>query len=261
MEVCPQNLPGIARYIERCEDLSHHSIHAYDQMFAHYLRYIMLGLNRLDNSTNILEIGIGIGWFPILCKMRGLRCEGIDISPQLVDHARAWGRELGVEPDVEIGNIETADLGECRFDAIVAADVFEHVEKWKAGLVAAHRALKSNGVFYFESTNKYSVHSDEYALPFYSWLPNRVRYGLRIVFDDPQIMKNGIDFNQFRHSQLRREFERIGFSTILDRVEMSQTDLVSSNFRRNMVSFARKMPWLKSGLLTFCDATRFLCIK
>ena len=261
MQICNEQLPEICRYIEYAEQASDHSIDAYDAPFNRYLRYIVQGLNRLDDHTNILEVGVGTGWFPIMCRMRGLRCRGIDISPQLVDYARRWGRNLGAEPDVELGNIESCVLGECVYDAVIAADVFEHVENWKDGIGRVYGALKPGGVLYFESTNKFGFGVGEYGFPLYGWLPDKLRYEMRVLFDDPRIMQLGIDFNQFRHSQLRHEFKKVGFSRVMDRIDMAQDDMISSNFRKAVVRWGRKSPYLKNVLLTFCDATRFLCIK
>ena len=261
MQICYEELPEICRYIQDAERASGYSIDAYDACFSRYLRYIVQCLNKLDDDTNILEVGVGTGWFPIMCKIRGLHCKGIDVSPQLVDYARKWGGRLGAEPDIELGNIEDCELGEGVYDAVIAADVFEHVERWKDGVDQIHRALKPGGVLYFESTNKFGFCKGEYAFPLYGWLPNQVRYKMRMLFDDPRIMELGIDFNQFRHSQLRRQFKKAGFSKVLDRIDMYQDDMVSSRWRRTLVHAARKAPLLKPVLLTFCDATRFLCIK
>src|SRR5262249_11113623 len=126
-------------------------------------------------------------------------------------------------------------------------------------------ALKPGGLLFFESTNKFSFTSGEYsAFPlygFYGWLPDKMRYRLRAAVHGADIMKLGIDFHQFRHSLLRREFERNGFSRILDRVEMADESATSDGFRRIVVRWSRRVPPLKALSLTFADATRFICLK
>jgi len=124
-----------------------------------------------------------------------------------------------------------------------------------------YTALRPGGVMFFESTNKFSFTSGEYDFPFYGWLPNSLRYKLRIARQGPDIMKLGIDFHQFRHSLLRREFERVGFSQILDRIQMAQDHLISSGFRKTVVHVSRNFPPAKALALCFSDATRFLCVK
>jgi hypothetical protein len=88
-----------------------------------------------------------------------------------------------------------------------------------------------------------------------------MRYRLRKAVHGDDIMKLGIDFNQFRHSVLRKEFERDGFRTILDRIEMADESVVSSDFRRAVVRWSRRLPPVKAAALTFSDATRFICLK
>jgi 2-polyprenyl-3-methyl-5-hydroxy-6-metoxy-1,4-benzoquinol methylase len=261
MQVHYGALAEIDRYIEASQRNSHYSIDCYDQIVSRYLRVVAQGLDGLTERARILEIGIGTGWFPIICKLRGLQCHAVEISPQLVEYARRWGRSLGVDPDVELGNVESTSLGDCVYDAVIAANVFEHVENWKLALTNIYRCLKPGGTLYFESTNKFALRSGEYSFPLYGWLPDWVRYKIRVIFDDREIMKLGIDFNQFRYSQLRREFKRIGFSRVLDRIEMAQDDMISSSFRKMIVRVSREVPVLKTVALTFCEVTRFLCIK
>ena len=88
-----------------------------------------------------------------------------------------------------------------------------------------------------------------------------MRYSLRKAMQGPDIMKLGIDFNQFRHSQLRREFQKAGFRQIYDRVQMADDSAVSTGFRRKVVRWSRKLPPVKAVALTFCEATRFICLK
>src|SRR5580704_58610 len=165
-------------------------------------------------ETRMLEVGTGIGAVPILAKMNGWNLKGLEISSQLIEYAKSWGRQLGVDPDIELNNLETADLGENCYDVIICSSVFEHVEHWETGLAKVHRALKPGGVLFWESTNKWALRSGEYPLFFYGWMPNWMRYRFRIWKQGPDIMKLGIDFHQFTYVGLRRAFRRTGFSKI-----------------------------------------------
>src|SRR5207244_2759559 len=81
----------------------------------------------------------------------------------------------------------------------------------RKGIGRIFRALKPDGVFYFTSTNKFSLVSGEYNFPLYGWLPDRWRYALRTRRQGEDIMNLGIDFNQFTFPQLRRFFRKTGF--------------------------------------------------
>jgi len=216
----------------------------------------------LTPETKILEVGTGSGWFPILCQLRGLQCKGLEISPQLIEMAKEIGREQGVEPDIELGNLEDYPLPENYFDVVMASSVFEHVEDWRTGVHKVYRTLKPGGILYFESTNKFSFTSGEYArIPLYGWMPNWLRYSLRKMIHGKDIMKLGIDFHQFTHWGLRKEFEKAGFSRVLDRVQMADESQVSTGFRRRVVRAGRRSRLVRTLALAFAEATRFICIK
>ena len=248
----------VTKYIDRHRDIS---LDSYSHRFESYLRPIR-SFKEITSEIEILEIGTGPGWFPILCKLRGLRCKGLEISPQLIEMAKGTGRQHGVEPDIELGNLEDYRLPDNFYDVVIASSVFEHVEDWRTGIHKVYKTLKPGGVMYFESTNKFSFTSGEYGrIPLYGWMPNSWRYAIRKKIHGEDIMKLGIDFHQFTHGCLRKEFKRAGFSRVLDRVEVAQEEFVSSGFRREVVRWSKRIPAAKTLALTFAEATRFVCVK
>lgn len=227
--------------------------------FDNYLR-VLRRFVPLGPQSRILEVGTGTGWFPVLCAREGILCTGLEISPQLVENARAVGRQHGVQPDIRLGNIEEAELDAGYYDAVIANSVFEHVEYWREGLRRIYRTLRPGGAFFFISTNKFSPVSFEYDFPLYGWLPDRWRYRLRIARQGPDIMQLGIDFNQFTYPQLRRAFRQTGFSRIFDRLEVADPTHIESRLKRSVLHLAR-LPLCRPLVLTFCDSTIFVCIK
>ncbi len=133
--------------------------HMFLEDFEPRFESIMKRVNKfkaINSETQILEIGTGTGWFPILCKKHGLCCEGIEICPQFVDHAFQYGERYGIKPDIRIGNIEESDIGVSRYDVVIATSTFEHVEHWEKAIRNILNGLKPGGLFYFYSTNKFS---------------------------------------------------------------------------------------------------------
>jgi SAM-dependent methyltransferase len=252
-----EELSDVVRYLEIHKDVS------LEEQTPHF-EGIMRAVQRyhpIDAGTQIIEIGTGTGWLPILCKMRGWNCKGLEISPQLIEFAKQWGAKYGIDPAIELGNLEDNDIGRDQYDIIICSNVFEHVEHWREGVRKVYDALKPGGVMFFESTNKCSFTSGEYNFPLYGWLPNWARYKLRIARQGPDIMKLGIDFHQFTHSGLRREFKRAGFSRILDRVQLTDEAWVSAEWKKIVVRISKKVPPAKAIALMFSDATRFICMK
>jgi SAM-dependent methyltransferase len=259
MKIHEEALPEIDRFLQNFGD---EDLDGPDKtlQFENYLKMVRPFV-KLTPETRILEIGTGTGWFPVQCARTGLRCRGLEISPQLVAHGQKLAARYGVKADIELGNIEQNDVGTNEFDVIVASSVFEHVEHWRLGLARVHQALRPGGVFFFSSTSKFSFTSGEYDFPLYGWLPDPWRYKLRIARQGPEIMKLGIDFNQFRYSVLRREFRKLGFSKVIDRVDRIDTATVADPVTRAFVSACRALPPLKAVTLTFSEATVFVCIK
>ena len=87
--------------------------------------------------------------------------------------------ELGVGTGLG-GSVESADLAESSYDLVLAESVLEHVPAYRRALENIYRSLKSGGVLYFSSSNKWSlVFGDFTSLPFYGWLPQRLRLLVR----------------------------------------------------------------------------------
>ena len=78
MHIHYEELADVTRYIE-----NHSHIRLEDQKPT--LENILENIKRfkkLDESSKILEIGVGSGWFQIYCKQQGLAIEGLEISPR-----------------------------------------------------------------------------------------------------------------------------------------------------------------------------------
>ena len=258
MKIYQDPLSDVSKYID-----THRNITLEDQAqrFENYL-WPLRNFKEITPETEILEIGTGTGWFPLLCKLHGLRCKGLEISPQLIEMAKETGRCCGIDPDIELGNLEDYPLPDNFYDVVIASSVFEHVEDWRTGVRKIYETLKTGGLLYFESTNKFSLSSGEYTgVPLYGWMPNSWRYALRKRVDGPDIMKLGIDFHQFTHGCLRKEFKRLGFSRVFDRVDVAEEKHVSTGFRRAVVRVSKRFRPARTLALTFAEATRFVCVK
>jgi len=260
VKVHHEKLGEVDRYIRNVgqEDLST-KVPEYERL----IRYLGKA-RKIDSNTRILEIGTGTGWFPVMCRLNGLQCKGLEISPQLVELAMETGRRNGVVPDIELGNAEVDDLGVEKYDAIIASSVFEHIELWRPALANVYRALSPGGALFFESTNKYMLNfgTGEFpGFPFYGWLPDRARYELRKITHGKDVMKLGIDFHQFTYPRLRRAFRETGFRKILDVIDLLDVE-GRNGLKRRVIAAAKSYRPARSVVLTsFVDATTFVCRK
>src|SRR5947207_726605 len=77
MQIHHEELSDVTRYID---NKRHLTLEDHRATFEAYIRRIGQ-FKMVDRSTKLLEIGIGTGWFPIMCKAQGLSCKGLEISP------------------------------------------------------------------------------------------------------------------------------------------------------------------------------------
>lgn len=99
----------------------------------------------------VLDVGCGRGEFLTLMREHGIRCRGIDLSPEFVEHNRNAGNTADVGEAVEhLRRTPKGSLG-----AVTALHIIEHLEHEHAIalLDAAHAALHPGGVLIIETPN------------------------------------------------------------------------------------------------------------
>jgi SAM-dependent methyltransferase len=231
--------------------------------FDYYTR--LIGRYRSLEGAQMLEIGAGVGWFEVFCELHGLDCEGIDHHPDNIAAAMALGREHGVTPRVQLADATAFDYGRERWDVIFATSLFEHIRDPFPLLARVYDALTPGGAFFFYSTNKWSLRSGEYPdFPLYGWWPYAVRERIRVRVHTPSIVTGaGIDFNQFTYWGLRRDFRRLGYTRILDRVDLLEPDELreSRSGKQLAVRAVKAMPPLTALARAFAGGNTFLCVK
>ena len=104
----------------------------------------VLQLLDLHAGTSLVELGCGSGWMTRFAARHGVHAEGYDISPEMIEIARAQAAVEGLEVTFEAADMEQLDLGR-RFDACLIYDALHHSERADLVLASAHRALKPGG--------------------------------------------------------------------------------------------------------------------
>lgn len=127
---------------------------------------------------NLLDIGCGPGLLLDEAQHAGWVTRGVEPS--------AWGaakaRERGL--DVAEGRIEDLALSEATFDAIVAADVVEHVADPVAFAIRVHDLLAPGGVAFIATPNVDSLIARVLRRWWWSVIPNH------LVFFSPATLTN-----------------------------------------------------------------------
>ncbi|HXZ57431.1 MAG TPA: class I SAM-dependent methyltransferase [Gaiellaceae bacterium] len=107
--------------------------------FAHVVQLL-----ELAPGMTLCELGCGSGWISRLAARHGVRAEGYDISPGMIEIAREQAAEEGLDVHYETGDMEQLDLGR-RFDACLLYDALHHSPRPDLVLASARRALKAGG--------------------------------------------------------------------------------------------------------------------
>ncbi len=140
--------------------------HLFDQFSADYdsrmlgqLAYaapqILLDLAGLvmpgREKLTILDLGCGTGLAGVAFKPLAARLDGVDLSPAMIEKARARGLYDGLQ----VGDLETALAGEGpRYDLILAADTLVYLGDLRAVFEGVHARLMPEGYFLFTTEAK-----------------------------------------------------------------------------------------------------------
>ena len=101
-------------------------------------------LLELHAGSSLVELGCGSGWMTRLAARQGVDAEGYDISPEMIEIARAEAEREGLDVQFAAGDYEELDLGH-RFDACLLYDALHHTPRADLVFASARRALKPGG--------------------------------------------------------------------------------------------------------------------
>lgn len=98
------------------------------------------------SAPRILDLGCGTGALAeiVLDEIPGCSLTGIDLSPHMVEHARA---RLGKRAEVVVGDAERLPFPDSSFDAVYCNDSFHHYPDASLAAFQAWRVLRSGGTF------------------------------------------------------------------------------------------------------------------
>ncbi len=121
-----------------------------DLLNEHVARYAFAA--RLARGKRVLDAGCGAGYGSAELAHTAQFVAGADLAPEAVDYARAHYRM----PNLAFEQASCAALPHsgASFDLVVAFEVIEHLENWRALLLEARRVLASNGQFVVSTPNK-----------------------------------------------------------------------------------------------------------
>ena len=146
--------------------------------FGHILQIL-----DLHPGMSLVELGCGSGWMTRFAARHGVRAEGYDISPEMIEIARELAQEEGLDVHFEVGDMEQLDLGR-RFNTCLIYQALHHTPRADLVLQAAHRALVPGGRLLLSEPNwKHRFEgrgaASEYGVTDLGYTPHRLKRLLR----------------------------------------------------------------------------------
>ncbi len=106
----------------------------------------------IGDNPKVLDVGCSSGYFgEKLIANKHAQVWGLELDPQDAEEARKRGYQAVFEGDLD--NFDWKQIGELKFDAIIFADVLEHVKDPVAVLKATRKLLTKKGCIYASIPN------------------------------------------------------------------------------------------------------------
>jgi len=121
-----------------------------DLLNEHVARYTFAG--RLARGKRVLDAGCGAGYGSAELARTALAVTGADIAVDAVEFAREHYRLPNLT--FEQASCTSFPYGDASFDLVVAFEVIEHLQDWRAFLTEAARVLSPNGQLVVSTPNK-----------------------------------------------------------------------------------------------------------
>jgi 2-polyprenyl-3-methyl-5-hydroxy-6-metoxy-1,4-benzoquinol methylase len=115
-----------------------------------WARRVTMLSSHLKPGMTVLELGCGIGYFTRELARSGADVVAIDVSPELLEIARAHCSAPNVQ--YQIQNAYALSYSDAVFDSVVGSSVLHHLEVEEA-LRDIYRVLKPAGTIYFTEPN------------------------------------------------------------------------------------------------------------
>ncbi len=116
------------------------------------LEQIFTELGRDLRGKKIVDLGCGGGLISEPLARRGAAVIGIDMSRASIAAARAHGAEIH-SLEYRIGDVHNPEIPSQTIDAVMCADLLEHVSDWEMVLRKAFAMLKPGGRCYCSTLN------------------------------------------------------------------------------------------------------------
>ncbi|MFC1693343.1 class I SAM-dependent methyltransferase [Candidatus Latescibacterota bacterium] len=118
----------------------------------HFRRYqekrrlrVVSGLVQKEKVTQVLDLGCGSGWLSEILHRKGFRVSAIDLGLDSLKRASVRLKKRNIAIPFISGDIYNLPFCDAHFDAVVASEVLEHLEKPHDALNEIARIIRPGG--------------------------------------------------------------------------------------------------------------------
>ncbi|MEA1887631.1 MAG: class I SAM-dependent methyltransferase [Bacteroidota bacterium] len=167
-------------------------------------------------TASVLDIGSGIGYFPLFLKKKGWQGHGIEISEDARDYAQNKNSII-LKPPSGIEDFETRSM-----DIITMWHTLEHFYHPGKYLDSAHRILKDGGLLVIAVPNHWSFDAKRYKEFWAAWDVPRHMWHY-----NPDTIQALADKYHFKlHSMKRLPFDAFYISALSEKYKKSSSPLL-----------------------------------
>lgn len=152
-------------YIRNCLETKSEADRAAEAAFLD--RLVARYFGRPTEGASAVDVGAGEGWATSRLRELGFDAVGVERSPIVAARAE--------DGSVLVGNAESLPLEDESQDFVICNSIFEHVLDPDQVLAEVARVLKLGGVAVLTTTNRWHWRTGEIHIPFYSFMPYRMR--------------------------------------------------------------------------------------
>ena len=139
-----------------------------------------------DHPLNVLDIGTGPGFFPVLMGQRGHRITAVDYAEAMLEKAKDNCSRYGVHADLHRMDAQNLEFEDESFDLILSRNLIWDLENPKKAYSEWLRVLRPEGkMIVFDGNHYLHLHDQDYAEAV------KVNEGHRYIGDvDTNIIRN-----------------------------------------------------------------------
>lgn len=200
-------------------------------------------------SSRILDVGCGVGGVTVNLRKNCQETVGLDLNRKAIRVAKILAHRKRSDTVFIVGSGLNLPFKEASFDIVVYNHVIEHVSNPERSLSEIWRVLKSEGLLYLATQNKFWPIEPHYRLLFLSFLPKSLA---NVYVKITKRANNYEDINLLDYRSLIIKLNRSGFqlSDLSLQIILNPNEYhLSSYMNPSTLKIAKEISWFLIKIL------------